>query len=101
MSLTDCSTISNDTDTSFDAEDIPTGNVKLETETDVTQKDSTPTLNSYSEIIIKAKQSLDKLFSDNEVNTDLEAAILHVNAKLIELKNENNAAGRTVYGSTT
>ena len=58
-SLNDCSTISIDTDTSFDPEDIPTGNVMLETETDVTQEehtDSTSTLNSESEIIIKAKQ---------------------------------------------
>ena len=50
--------------------------------------DITSTLNSDSEIIIKAKQSLDKLFSDNEVDKDLEAAILHDNAKLIKLKKQ-------------
>ena len=34
---------------------------------------------------MKAKQSLDTLFSDNEVDLDLKAAILHDNAKIIEL----------------
>ena len=34
MSLNDCSTIPKDTDTSLDPEDIPTGNVMLETETE-------------------------------------------------------------------
>ena len=70
----------------------------LETETDVTQEehsDSTSTLNSDSEIITKAKQSVDKLFSDNEVDTDLEAAIIHVNAKLIELKNEKQCSRKS------
>ena len=59
MSLNDSSTISNDTDTSFDPKDLSTGNVKLETETDVTQEehsDSTSTLNSDSEIITIIRQ---------------------------------------------
>ena len=63
----------------------------LETETDVTQEEHSyisSTLNSDSEIIIKAKQSINKLFSDNEVDKDLEAAILHDNAKLIKLKKQ-------------
>ena len=58
ISLNDCSTISNDTDTSFDPEDIPTGNVMLETETDVTQEehsDSTSTLNPDGAIIKKSQ----------------------------------------------
>ena len=98
ISLNECSTIAKDTDTSFDPEDIPTGNVMLETETDVTQEehsDSSSTINTGSEIKIKAKQSLDKL------DTDLEAAILHINPKLIQLKIKNNVAGRVVYGSRT
>ena len=49
MSLNDCSTISNDTDTSKE------------------HSDSTSTINSASKIIIKAKQSSDKLFTDNGI----------------------------------
>ena len=60
--------------------------LETETETDVTQEEPSDST-SDSEIIIKAKQSLDKLFSDNEVDIDLEA-ILHVNDKLIKLKNK-------------
>ena len=59
MILNDSSTISNDTDTSFDPKDLSTRNVKLETETDVTQEehsDSTSTLNSDSEIITIIRQ---------------------------------------------
>ena len=47
--LMSCSTISNDTDTSKE------------------HSDSTSTINSASKIIIKAKQSSDKLFTDNGI----------------------------------